>query len=578
MDFKFHFKNASKVFFDFIIANICVMLFLILSFIYDNRFLNYNYLLYEFELIKFISIAFFGVFIFTLLKFYFSHMKTIIFGAVFISIYFLMYSSFLTDNSFVTQIIFLTLLLILSFVIVNFLKNRDDNMAILNYLIHIVFAIFISLFSCLIIYVGFYLIIEGIIDLLALDIHIDIRISKFYTYMAVVIFSIIGLNIFLNYVVKLKTESIKEISKIANMLYKFIFLSFSILMSILIIIYLAKVIITWDIPNGEIVTYGLIYSVIILITNIFLISHNIYEKLSKMLWIGIFICSIMMLISIIIRINQYGLTDNRVISFISIVWFMGVSIYFFIKNSPKIFYIFYSCVIIFSITFLIKSFIVYTFQSKRLSDLIEYNRPISENTDVEIRIEITKKLDYLINNYDNNFLDKNKLFKENFSPCYAEANRYLSTGCFTEKLGFEPIYFNDVYASKYTTFESEFGQFAGLNTKGYDYISELIEFGNFFNENSFSIKIDRTELIFIDSNQKVFLRLDMKNIIENINKLATKKGSYNDNIPLEKMIFNIENNDIKCKLYISRIDITNENEINSMSGKILIKFKRNFLN
>lgn len=100
MDFKFHFKNASKVFFDFIIANICVMLFLILSFIYDNRFLNYNYLLYEFELIKFISIAFFGVFIFTLLKFYFSHMKTIIFGAVFISIYFLMYSSFLTDNSF----------------------------------------------------------------------------------------------------------------------------------------------------------------------------------------------------------------------------------------------------------------------------------------------------------------------------------------------------------------------------------------------------------------------------------------------------------------------------------------------
>ena len=43
------------------------------------------------------------------------------------------------------------------------------------------------------------------------------------------------------------------------------------------------------------------------------------------------------------------------------------------------------------------------------------------------------------------------------------------------------------------------------------------------------------------------------------------------------MIFNIENSDIKCKLYISRIDISNENEIVYLSAKMLIKFKKVFL-
>ena len=59
--------------------------------------------------------------------------------------------------------------------------------------------------------------------------------------------------------------------------------------------------------------------------------------------------------------------------------------------------------------------------------------------------------------------------------------------------------------------ESDYKQFIGLNIKGYDYISDISEFGNVFNENNFSIKADKTEIVFIDNNQRIFLKLVMNN-------------------------------------------------------------------
>jgi hypothetical protein len=560
--YKLDFRNIFNVFLEFIMANICVLIFTVLSIKMGT----------EGNGLKYIYTSFFGVFVYTFFKLYFSQIKTIILGTIFIGIYFISYAYLLTNYNFAIQTVFLTFIVILFFIVKKFLKNRDDNQAILNYSIHLIIAVFISLFISLIIYLGVILILYIIEDLFDFG-----RYRNMAFYIAVIIFPIIGLNIFLNYIINLKTKNI-EIPKIVEVLYKYLFLFFSVFISILIFIYFGKIIFTWQLPSGEIVTYGLIYSIIVLIANIFFITYNIYHKLSKYLWIGIFICSLMMLMAIIIRINQYGATDYRIISFVGIVWFMLISFYFFIKNNPKIFYIFYSFVIVFFITFLIKSFIGYFYQAKILNDLIEKNRPFSKNTDINIKRKVSENLEYLFKNYEKSFFDKQIILNTNFSDCYNKQNSYLSATCATKKLGFEFVFeYGQVQnISNYTMIESDYKQFIGLNIKGYDYISDISEFGNVFNENNFSIKADKTEIVFIDNNQRIFLKLDMKNSIEKLNELAIKKGTFNDNIPLEKMIFNIENSDIKCKLYISRIDISNENEIVYLSAKMLIKFKKKF--
>lgn len=395
-------------------------------------------------------------------------------------------------------------------------------------------------------------------------------------YLALIVFSIIGLNIFLNYLIESKNRELNTISPTIKIVLKFILPFLSILMSCLIVFYFIKIVITGELPNGEIVSFGFFYLITLLVTNIFLITFEIYNKLSKNLWLGIFIWSIMMLIAIIIRIEQYGLTDNRILTFACVVWFLAISIYFSVKNSSKIFYIFYTFSLVSFCVFIFKPFLVYTLQVKKLDELIQFNKPLDNNTDINIRVQITSILNYLAEHYSYDFLNKRILLNEDLSICTNKNITRDFTSCVIANLGFDAINSKLTYpflghtSIQSTSYNSPFG----MEIRGYDYLINLNN--NDLNELNFTIKVDKSNISFKDLKEREFLNLEIIDIVKQLNILASKKNSTN-NIPREKLIFLIDNNDIKCKFYIKTVDLDKNNDIKDISGMILIKFKQNFL-
>lgn len=570
MKLSFQLENFKKVFSEFFMANFFAI-FLVINYIYMD--LNKSNLDFNFKIIYFNCLA---IIFFIFLKFYFSHIKTIIIGFIGLGIYFLIYWYTLSSFSFNIQCIVFSLLLLISLVWIIFLKNRDDNSSILSFYLNILSAALISFFISLALFLGLELILLGLRKLFVFN--IDKRLDF---YLALIVFSIIGLNIFLNYLIESKNREINTISPTIKIVLKFILPFLSILMSCLIVFYFIKIVITGELPNGEIVSFGFFYLITLLVTNIFLITFEIYNKLSKNLWLGIFIWSIMMLIAIIIRIEQYGLTDNRILTFSWVVWFLAISIYFSVKNSSKIFYIFYTFSLVSFGVFIFKPFLVYTLQVKKLDELIQVNKPLDNNTDINIRVQITSILNYLAEHYSYDFLNKRILLNEDLSICTNKNITRDFTSCVTANLGFDAINSKVINPFLSHTFirSRSYNSPLGMEIRGYDYLINLNNNNNNnddVNELSFTIKIDKSNILFKDLKEREFLNLEIIDIIKQLNILASEKDSTN-RIPQEKLIFLIDNNDIKCKFYINAVHLDKNNDIKGITGIILIKFKQNFL-
>lgn len=567
----FQFENFKKIFFEFFIANFFAI-FLVVDYIYmDSNSSNSDI---KFKIVYFNCLA---ITFFVFLKFYLSHIKTIVVGFIGLGIYFFVYWSMLSTFSFNIQCIIFSFLMLGSLVWIIFFKDRENNSSILSFYLNIILSLLISFFISLLLFSGLELIIFALRKLFMLNID-----KKIDFYLALIIFTIIGLNIFLNYLIESKNREKNTISPTIKIILKSILSFLSILISFVIIFYFVKINLARELPNGEIVSFGFFYLITLLVTNIFLITFEIYRKLSKFFWFCIFIWSIIMLIAIIIRIEQYGLTDNRILTFAWIIWFLAISIYFFVRNSSKIFYIFYTFSLISFFIFIFKPFLIYTLQSKKFDELIKVNEPINNNTDINVRVEITSILNYLGEHYSYDFLNKRILLKEDFLTCSNE-NYRIFTACATKKLGFDAI--NNKTTNpfiEHTFIQSKpYNDSLGIEISGYDYLVKLNNYSNEQNnqknELNFTVKIDKSNIVFKNLKEKKFLNLEITNIERQLNILANKKDTTNL-IEKKKLIFLINNDDIKCKFYVDTVKLNKNNEIENISGIILIKFKRNFLN
>lgn len=183
--------------------------------------------------------------------------------------------------------------------------------------------------------------LSGGLFLFALDTLFNIKIDWDFTIDMILILAGICSFIFLSHLPEgkyIQKKNEKE-DKIISLFKKYFLLPFSSLFGILLNIYLLKILIFQDWPEGNVTWFILVFSAISW-ASLFLFNNNQITSKSLQWWnkgiiISLFLQSIMIFLSLQLRISQYGLTAPRVIIAVLGLALLISSVLFFFKRDIK---------------------------------------------------------------------------------------------------------------------------------------------------------------------------------------------------------------------------------------------------
>lgn len=364
---------------------------------------------------------------------------------------------------------------------------------------------------------------------------------------------------------------ILNFSMIFKIILIYIIMPILCIYSIVLYIYFTKIIITRIWPKG-IVSYLVVSYTAISITSIFLTSifipHNRWVKVfNKTFTKIIFPLLIMMFISIIIRINEFGITENRYFILIIGIWSTFIMIFININKHKNNITILISLALVSFLTVCgpLSAFNVSKIsQSNRLYKILENNVLIEENNIVNqnknIISEKDKKEIFGVLNY---FDDYHKLSDLKYLPENFQLKDMKSV------FGFEytDITFGPKIYFSFTTAENNI-----LDIKDYDIYIKNINFTFYQIPKTNILKLPSTigdieittsnkNLIDLSLNQSTINQFDPKKTIETlINKYGNER--FYDTIPLEDMSFTIEDNKIRITYIINMVNGNYTNQDN----------------
>lgn len=349
--------------------------------------------------------------------------------------------------------------------------------------------------------------------------------------------------------------TIRSFPKVLKVLLEYIILPLIAVYTIILYIYFAKIIITSDLPQNIIGNLVLWYSIIMTIVLFF-----IYPLKDKDKWINSFIKIFpkaiipligMMFWAIALRINAYGITEDRYFVIAAGIWVTLVMIYYSIKKNINNIWVTASLVIIMiiSVTGPISSYSISKWsQNNRFENLLEENNLLSdslaiksnENTDEEAQREISSIIRYFSNYHS---LDDMKYISDDFD-----------TMDMKEVFGFELKedymypYNNSSYFSHYLDDEII------IEIDNYDY---FMQYNSYQPQNakdfddSYSIRYStNNDEITIKNNDIEIYKISINDLTSKIHKENMDK----EQLQVKNMTFIDENDDIKLKIVFKNIN------------------------
>jgi len=112
--------------------------------------------------------------------------------------------------------------------------------------------------------------------------------------------------------------------------------------TLILYVYLIQIIFKWQLPNGWVSTLVSVLGIggfvcILILHPLYLSKENkLVDRFSRLFPALLFPLLILMTIGIVRRIADYGLTINRMYILILNLWFYGISIYLFVKQSKQV--------------------------------------------------------------------------------------------------------------------------------------------------------------------------------------------------------------------------------------------------
>ena len=312
----------------------------------------------------------------------------------------------------IMQYLILDLSLILSLFAIPFINKKNDSY----------YYTYKLLVSLLITFIAYILLILGILGtLFSISLLFEINIaSHLYTNISIFILGIIMPSIFLTIIPQMNVKN-EAYPNYINKIIMFVILPILIIYTFVLYAYFLKILLEFNWPSnmlGNLIIYYSLISIIVLyfINNI----SNKYTNLFKKIYpYTLIIPLIMMLITFIIRINEYGFTEIRYYGILLFI-FVLLSI-LLIKKMHKVKYI----PIVLSVLLLISAFgpmssfnISINSQEKRLENILIDNNMlinnkiiINNNINEESKDKIRSIITYF---YSNNLLDRIDVLPNNF--------------------------------------------------------------------------------------------------------------------------------------------------------------------
>ena len=446
----------------------------------------------------------------------------------------------------ITRYTAVSLALYLGFIFIPYLLKKEQ---FEMYVITIFTGFFITLIYSIVLFSGLSAILFTMDKLLGIIIK-----GKVYYYTWLFVVFIFALSYFLAGIPHKNQEiTPKSYPKLLRILLLYIVMPLLIAYTIILYIYFGKIIVTWRWPMGIVSNLVLWYSVIVTII-LFLITP-IREKVSfanKFLTFApkiILPLLIMMFISIGIRINAYGVTENRYFVAILALWVFFIMLYFcFTKKLRNIIIpVTLSIITLISVFGPFSSYSISKMsQNNRLEKILIKNNMIkneklqrSTNISIKDREEVVSILDYFNRNHslrDVKYLPKN-----------------LKSDDINKVLGFpdNPSYSSLNKAFNFTRRPSD----KNIDIKGYDYLIDMQNINNLRDSSNSALAVS-----YDYESETIKIKYDNKEVYsENLNSfvkiLADKYAAAPnvDGLPTEEMTLVDENQKIKVKIVFLNI-------------------------
>jgi hypothetical protein len=445
----------------------------------------------------------------------------------------------------VTRYVGLSVALYLAFVFVPYLPNRDN---IEMYSIKLLTNFFITIIYSVVLFGGLSAILFAIDSLLGITIQGEVY---YYTWLCVVF--IFAISYFLAGVPLKHEEALpSNYPKLLRILLLYIVMPLITAYTIILYIYFAKIIITTQWPVGLVVNLVLWYSVITAIVLFFITPVKEEKNWPKKFFIlmpkAILPILAMMFVSIWIRVNAYGITENRYYVILLGLWVTFIMLYYsFIKRYKNIFIpLTLSLLAIISVFGPLSSFSISKMsQNNRLENLLIKNNMLVENQlqpstaiSKEDKSQISSILGYFNRNHslkEVEYLPKDfKLENMNNVFGFSFENEYAST----------ENYFNFI--------RTPYGE--PINISGYDYLFDGRSLNNKENnKSSFQAFYDyNTSIVKIKYNNNEVYSKDLNVFAKD---LVSKYGltSGENLISSQEMTLTEENDTISVKFIILNI-------------------------
>ena len=506
------------------------------------------------------------------------------------TILFIFVSKMFFKNYFAGEIINITATILIFYVLFYLIPivYRNENRE--KYLQSVVGNQIITIGFALVLFLGFSAII-GTVDVLLVNLSHTLYIHAFVFSSAV-----FGVIFFVSRL-KEKDESLENyaLPKIVEVLICYILIPLILIYTAILYLYFAKIIFTLKMPKGVVSHLVLWYTtfslfIIIMVTPITFKNKfaKFYKKFFPMISVPLILLA---LFSINERIFQYGITENRYLVVILVIWLLFNMILYIVKNDVKwvlISYIFAILIAVFSpfnlVTVSINS------QNKRLERLLIKNGIIqngkitnkNDKVSIKSKNEIMSVIDYFYNNTSELKWKKIKIL----------GKTYEKPEDFMKLIGA-----NDFWRSYESIDNQEKGVISEISlkmndgikmteAKGYDYL--IYDF-------SVSYLLDTNETKEFDNeNYKVVLKnknLMIKNIQKNteilninLNKIANetylkikekakKQNQSYVELPENDLTYLSETKNSKYKIVFSDIHFSEEDKIDGLNINIYFSEK-----
>ncbi|MBU5677333.1 DUF4153 domain-containing protein [Alkaliphilus sp. MSJ-5] len=314
--------------------------------------------------------------------------------------------------------------------------------------------------------------------------------------------------------------NIREYSKVLKVLLLYIVMPLIVAYSAILYVYFIKILVTAQWPQGILANLVLWFSIISTIVIFF-----IYPLRNTNQWVKTFISFfpkllipllIMMFVSIGIRINAYGITENRYFVLVAGLWVTGCMLYYILNRNPKniVFTISLAIISVMVVTGPLSGYSVSKFsQNMRFEKILKANNMISNDKIIKPSSAIAKTDREQISSILLYFQNKHDLEDLKYLP------KDFEIGQTKDVFGFElEQYYWGGSQDKYFNYRIvKNGEF--LDIKDYDYFCDYTYYGE--------INIKNTEkpisISYSEQNRKLEI-LENNNVIynENIDDIANK--------------------------------------------------------